>query len=561
LLPFPFSLPGFEVHHLTLVGSQLSITASATRTTAPCPTCHQISQRIHSFYTRSPHDLPMSGQAVQLTLHVRRFRCQNQQCPRKTFVERVPDVVFLHAQRTTRLIATLALFATALSGQAGSRLLTQVGMALSAATLLRLAKQMEVPFVVTPRVLGVDDFAFRRGRTYGTILVNLETHRPIDLLPERTAEALAHWLREHPGVQIISRDRSTEYARGASEGAPLAQQVADRWHILKNLREAVERALKRFHAGLVEKHATQSDPLVPRYKRRRSQTEIAASRVARIRRQARYAEAVDLYKQGVSILEIADQLKMSRTTVRTFVYAGAFPERATTMRAKSMLAPYVPYLEQRVKQGCHKGMQLWREICEQGYAGGYKLVNRWLEPRREQPGRKHSLREKDLLGLTQDEERSQNVHQQREGAVRQETHAEGPQVENVLEAPRHLVWLFIREPSQLDAKDLRILDFLRQDQSVEQMYQLTQRCRKMFRERDAAAFDAWIVQCSTCGIPDMETFAQGMQKDYAAIKAALTLPFSNGPVEGHVNRLKFVKRSMYGKGSFELLRQRVLHAS
>ena len=278
-------------------------------------------------------------------------------------------------ERTTRLIATLTLFAAALSGQAGSRLLAHVGMALSAPTLLRLAKHMEVPSVITPRVIGVDDFAFRRGRTYGTILVNLETHRPIDLLPERTAEALAHWLREHPGVQIISRDRSTEYARGASEGAPYAQQVADRWHILKNLREAVERALKRVHAGLLEKHTTQNEPFAPRYKRRLSQTEGAASRVARVRRQARYAEAVSLYTQGVSILEIADQLRLSRTTVRNFVYAGAFPERATTMRAKSMLTPYVPYLEERVKQGCRKGMQLWREICEQGYTGSYKLVN------------------------------------------------------------------------------------------------------------------------------------------------------------------------------------------
>lgn len=159
-------------------------------------------------------------------MHVRRFRCQNQQCQRKTFVERIPDVVSLYAQRTTRLLATLALFAAALSGQAGARLLSQVGMVLSSATLVRLAKQMAVPPVIAPRVLGVDDFAFQRGRTYGTILVNLETHRPIDLLPARTAEALAHWLREHSGVQIISRDRSTEYARGASEGAPLARTAS-----------------------------------------------------------------------------------------------------------------------------------------------------------------------------------------------------------------------------------------------------------------------------------------------------------------------------------------------
>ncbi len=323
----------------------------------------------------------------------------------------------------------------------------------------------------------------------------------------------------------------------------------------------MERALKRLHAGLLEKQAAQHEQFTPRYKRRRSQTQITASRVARVRRQARYAEAVSFYTQGVSILEIADQLGVSRTTVRSFVYAGAFPERATTLRAKSMLAPYVPYLEQRVKQGCRKGMQLWREICEQGYTGGYKIVNRWLEPRREQPGRKHFLREKDLLGLTRDEERSQDEPQPSEELVQQETHSEGLQAVNVLEAPRHLVWLFMREPSQLDAKEQHTLDFLRQDQSVEQMYQLTQSCRKMFRERDATAFDAWLVQCTTCGIPDLESFAQGMQKDYAAIKAALTLPFSNGPVEGQVNRLKFVKRSMYGKGSFALLRQRFLKAS
>jgi transposase len=249
----------------------------------------------------------MSGRAVHLILHVRRFRCQNQQCQQRTFVERLPEVVPRYARRTTRLGATLSLFASALSGQAGSRLLNQVGMAVSADTLLRLAKQAEATAIKAPKILGVDDFAFRRGRTYGTILVDLETHRPVDLLAERTAEALIDWLKRHPGVEVISRDRSTEYARGASEGAPHAQQVADRWHILKNLREATERALKRIHAELVEQQKASGQPQAPRYQRRRSQTEIAAAKVARLRRQAHYEEVVALYKQGVSVLGIADQ--------------------------------------------------------------------------------------------------------------------------------------------------------------------------------------------------------------------------------------------------------------
>ena len=507
----------------------------------------------------------MSGRAVHLILHVRRFRCQNQQCQQQTFVERLPEVVPRYARRTTRLGATLSLFASALSGQAGSRLLNQVGMPVRADTLLRLAKQGGATAIKAPKILGVDDFAFRRGRTYGTILVDLETHRPVDLLAERTAEALIDWLKCHPGVEVISRDRTTEYARGASEGAPHAQQVADRWHILKNLREATERALKRIHAELVEQQKASGQPQAPRYQRRRSQTEIAASKVARLRRQAHYEEVVALYKQGVSVLGIADQLRMSRSTVRNFVYAGAFPERANTLRAKSLLDPYVPYLEKRWEQGCRNANQLWKELQEQGFVGGYKVVNRWLEPRREKPGRKHSQREKRLLGLTAVEEpgtHSERVGQEQERfPVQPGEPSRHRSAEVALEAPRHLVWLLLRDPSRLDEQEQGTLSLVRKEQRVEALYGLAQSYVKLVRERDVEAFDPWLEQCMTCGIPDLETFGQGVQKDYSAIRAALTLPYSNGPVEGQINRLKFVKRSMYGRGSFPLLRQRVLKAS
>ena len=230
---FPVSWTGIAVERvLESEENTLVIVAVALAQTAMCPDCAAPSQHIHSYYLRSPQDLPISGYRVRLHLRVRRFRCRNQNCRRKTFAERLPEVVPLHAQRTTRLTATLTLFAVALSGQAGARLLNQIGMATSADTLLRLAKGIAAPSTAVPTLLGVDDFAFRHGSKYGTILVDLSTHRTVDLLPERTSEALATWLKAHPGVEWISRDRSGEYARGASEGAPEAQQIVDRWHVL-----------------------------------------------------------------------------------------------------------------------------------------------------------------------------------------------------------------------------------------------------------------------------------------------------------------------------------------
>ncbi len=211
---FPFLLPGFEVQEISVTEAEITVTASAISTTAVCPACQQASSRLHSFYTRTPADLPISGQAVRLNLRVRRFRCQNQACPKRTFVESLPEVAARFARQTKRLRATLKLFAVALSGQAGERLLKQLGMTVSGQTLLRLAKSIKTSVVNAPEILGVDDFAFKRGRIYGAILVDLRTHRPVDLLPERTADALSLWLRNHPGALMMSRDRSTEFARG-----------------------------------------------------------------------------------------------------------------------------------------------------------------------------------------------------------------------------------------------------------------------------------------------------------------------------------------------------------
>jgi transposase len=535
LSTLPFSFPGFEVQQVWCGEAALTITARAISSTAHCPSCQHVSRRIHSYYLRSPQDLPISGQTVRLILQVRRFRCQNRQCPRRTFGERLPEVLPVHARRTARLEAILDVVAVALSGQAGERLVNQMGMGVSADTLLRLARRSEPASSRGPRFLGVDDFAFRRGRTYGAILVDLSNHRPIDLLPDRSAEALSNWLKHHPGVEWISRDRSTEFARGASEGAPQAQQVLDRWHVLKNLREALERMLNRFHEPLAQLQAPSDEQKPARLRQKRTRSEAALSASARLRRLACYEQVVALHQQGESILGIARHLHLSRQTVRRFVQAGRFPERARAGRTQSLLDPFRAYLQQRWAEGCHTGSQLWREIVARGFTGGYMIVYRWMQVQRETP------------------------IAQRGGSDEGGTSAAPAQ--RTLEAPRHLAWLLVRDPTQLDQQEQQMLSWLCQDPQIKRAYDLAQQLIEMMKERTAATLEAWLLTCLESGIVEIANFAHGLQKEFSALRAALTCPLSNGPVEGNVTKLKFIKRSMYGRGSFELLRQRVLKAA
>ncbi len=370
---FRFPVSWGDIHVERMIESEenmLVLVAISTAQTAVCPDCAEPSQHIHSYSLRSPQDLPISGYKVRLQLPVRRFRCQNQDCRRKTFVERLPEVVPWHGQRTSRLTATLTLFAVALSEQAGSRLLNQIGMATSADTFLRLAKQVGSGLAITPTHLGGDDFAFRRGATYGTILVDLKTHRPIDLLPERSAAVLADWLKEHPAVQWISRDRSQEYARGISVGASEARQIVDRCHLLKNWREVLQGVVGRVHTSLKQRQKACGVSILPRYKLSRSSSEGAASQASRLRRLAVYEEVVGLHQQGASIEAIAEQLHRSQTTVRKYISAGGFPERKYTWHGRRQIEPYIPYLMKRAQDSCTSAGVLYKEIKEQGYPGG-----------------------------------------------------------------------------------------------------------------------------------------------------------------------------------------------
>src|SRR4029453_7388193 len=416
----PFSLPGFVVEHVSTADSLLLVEARASTPKASCPDCHTASAHVHSRYTRHLRDLPVAEHPVCLRLQVRRFRCATPTCPRQTFAERLPALAPCHAQRTGRLTAAVRVLGSEAGGEAGARMATRLRMPLSGDTVLRILHSTPAPTQPTPRVLGIDDFALRKGRVYGTILVDLERRRPVDLLPERTAETVATWLRDHPGVEIIARDRTQDYARGAAAGAPEATQVADRFHLLCNLHEVLTRYLQRITPALrrvlastaaaapppssgatdgetVSSVLTQAAVMaptttalpptllrpLPRYGRSPRLQQVQTAR--QTAREARYHEVQSRAARGQSLRQIAQACGVSRHTVRHWLRTATLPPDQRGYRGPGKIDAYIPYLQTRLAEGCTNQSRLWREIQEQGLTGTRSLVAKWIHP----PGMAH----------------------------------------------------------------------------------------------------------------------------------------------------------------------------
>ncbi len=475
---------------------------------------------------------------MRLEMTVRRFRCDNPQCAQKTFVERFPDWLAVYARCTARLTDVIRQVGFEVGGESGARVLNYFQITASGDTVLRVVRQTPAAPVDEPRVIGVDDWALKKGRRYGTVIVNLETQRVVDLLPDRTAEILTEWLQAHPGIEVVARDRSTEYIRGIQAGAPQAVQVADRWHLLFNIRQMLERFLGTVHTDLQALPTTPACVEVLETSRtafRRSQTEQVLSQASRAQRVARYEQIQQWRREGYNISQIAQKLGCHWETARKYYDATSFPERKRRPMMPSSLDPYLPYLEQRHLEGCENASQLWREIQALGFRGTARQVLRWLQLRRTQPAPSTPGPYRDTQPLAL------------------------PPMQSTLPSSRQLAWLLVSDPEQLSPDETLILAHIRQLPTVASVYALAQQFVVMIKQRQAEQLDLWLAACSTHEVTQVRTFAVGIQQDYAAIRAALGTPWSNGQTEGQVNRLKFLKRQMYGRARFDLLRLRVLH--
>jgi len=386
-------LAGVAVEAAEIAGGRVRIWARASADGAACPRCGQFSERVHSGYERRLADAPVGGQPVTIRLAVRRFFCGNPDCAAVTFAEQAGGLTSRRARRTPPLARTLTAIALALAGRAGARLAAGLDLTAGRSSMLRLVMVLPGPQTGIVKVLGADDFAFRRGRDYGTILVNAETGEPVDLLRDREADTFAEWLKEHPGAEVICRDRAGAYADGARQGAPAAVQVADRWHIYHNLSEHVEKAVAR-HRGCLQEPAPEPGPEEAAGGQAAADLRQAAAAAAArraeesalaVRTCQRYEQVQALRAQGKGIKPIMRETGLAKETVRRFYRAATADELLAKVRdgRPSLLDDYKPCLHQRWNEGCTNVRQLHAELKERGYKGGYGTIRDYVLPFRE----------------------------------------------------------------------------------------------------------------------------------------------------------------------------------
>jgi transposase len=452
------------------------------RETPRCPVCSGSKVSYHSRYQRRLRDLPWSGKTVQIHLCTRRFRCGNKQCRRKIFAECPPGVAAPRARETDRVCELLAMVGYVLGGLPGSRLLDRLGIPNSADTILRRVKTRLRGQGAPPpvRVLGVDDWAWRKQQHYGTMLMDLERQRVVELLPVRSASSFAAWLKAHPEVEIITRDRSGLYADGGRQGAPQAEQITDRYHLVSNLAEAAERDIQQLQSAARTALTQQAAP-----NKRASQPTLVETRRQRCRQERynRYLAVIELRRQGHTQLAIAERIGIAADTVACWLNAPRFPERRIRSDRQRDQARFV----QNQAFGLHPS------VARTHYSAG------------------------------------------------------------------RVAGLLSRPPRMLSASQKRYLEaFLQFCPKARELRRFVLKFRAILRWRSDKRLSNWVAAVVASTFPFLAQFAKTLSRDWGAVERSITTPWNNGPVEGHINRLKVIKRQMYGRAGFELLKARVL---
>jgi transposase len=532
-------LRGLRVEAVEGSGQAVVIWACPGSAGASCPRCGTWSARVHSRYARRVADGAVDGRPVVICLTVRRLFCGNPGCAAVTFAEQAEGLTGRYRRRSLPLLDLLTQVALALAGRAGSRLAAVLGIAVHPVTLLRLVTALPGPEVsAAPQVLGIDDFALRKGQVYGTVLVDVDSGDVIDLLPDREAATVETWLKAHPGATVICRDRAGAYAEGARNGAPAAIQVADRWHLWHNLAEYAEKAVVA-HRGCL-KDPPPPDPAVepgdstvpaapPLPPAEPDGLRDVCGRERRLvtRTRERHAAVHQLLAAGHSLGSVSRTLGLDRGTVQRFAREPDVDKllvKATNRETR--LAPFKAWIHQRWNEGITDASVLHAELQARGWTGSVQAVRRYVRPFR---------------AMT----------------------AAPPPPPAVPKTRQITTWLLRRPESLSDDEQARLAAIRARCPHIDALAgHVTSFAEMMTHRTGENDLENWLATVEAGDLPELRSFAAGIRTDQQAVTNGLTLPYSSGKVEGTVNKIKMLKRQMYGRASFALLRKRViLHPS
>lgn len=505
---------GLVVEGVAWIDGAMVLTIRASAHESLCPLCRAPSQRVHSRYFRQVSDLPCSGRSVRLRLITRRFECAAPLCRRRIFAERFdPAVLVERARRTTRLDCVVHHLGLALGGRPAAGIAKRLMLPVSNDTLLRVVRRRAGRRANPAEVIGIDDWAIRRNHCYATIVCDLERRQVVALLPDRESATVEAWLADHQEVRILARDRGGGYGEATSRAAPRVLQVADRWHLMENASaaflDAVRKSMRAIRTAI---SATSIDPdLLTRAERLQYE--------GYLRREEANAAIMGLSKGGLAIKEIVRRTGHSRGLIRQVLRG----QRTDMFRIReNTLDVHLPFLDAQWADGCHNGAELWRRLKGQGFRGSLRVVSEWATRRR----------------------RADRVSLQ--------------QLQKVASA-RTIARLMTMTRDHLSKADSVTVAALEAGvPALVEARQLVERFHAMIRQKDEADLHSWIADASASLIA---SFAKGIAKDAAAVRAAITTSWSNGQTEGQITKLKMVKRQMYGRAKIDLLQARLIGAA
>jgi transposase len=515
-------LDSIEVHEQTVI-----VYLHATSPTAACSQCGTAGSRVHSRYERTIADLAFGGRNLVLRLLVRKWICPEASCSRHIFAECFPELVQRYARMTDRLIKALQAVGAITNGADAAQIASSFGVHTTAKTIIRRVLQLPLPSEGSVHKVGIDEWAWKKGHRYGTILVDLEKRRVVQLLADRSVETSKAWLRKHPEIDLVSRDRGKIFREAATEGAPQAKQAVDRFHLQKNFAEALEKFFRKQERAL--KKATQRST----GKTRSAEETAVPEKVARERR-ARHRQRVSihkriwkLYRQGCHKEQIAQLVGVSSRRVYRALEQETPPPPRRRSRSSSIVDPYLSYLTSRWNQGCHNVTRLYEEIVAQGYTGTQRTLQMRLRPFRQKVARPVS---------------KQTV------------------IWDKPPSPRGVALMMVR-PEQRRTREQTVYleQLIQSNEPVAVVFKLAQDFGRLLRKREGQVrLEQWKDSVRTSGIAELIAFVDGLADDGEAVANGCTLTWSNGMTEGFVNKVKWIKRSSYGQAGFPLLQRRVL---